>query len=149
MIIVDDLNDWVGCLGGHPQVKTPNIDRLAARGMLFTNAHCVTPLCDPSCAAMLTGKMPTTTGVFTNDQSLRALQPNCVTLPQYFMAQGYRTLGAGKVFHVWPDLASWNSYHARPASPQPPYRPLNGIPGYLHSIGVLWTPQMSRWATAR
>ena len=48
-ISVDDLNDWIGCLGGHPQSKTPNIDRLAASGVLFTNAHCPAPACNPVC----------------------------------------------------------------------------------------------------
>jgi arylsulfatase A-like enzyme len=48
IIVVDDMNDWVGCLGGHPDVKTPNIDRLAQRGMLFTNAHVAAPVCNPS-----------------------------------------------------------------------------------------------------
>ena len=47
-IVIDDLNDWVGCLGGHPQTKTPNLDRLAARGTLFRNAHCSAPACNPS-----------------------------------------------------------------------------------------------------
>jgi hypothetical protein len=54
-IAVDDLNDWVGCLGGHPQVKTPNIDGLAGRGTLFTNAHCQAPLCNPSRSSLETG----------------------------------------------------------------------------------------------
>src|SRR5262245_54160434 len=54
-IAVDDLNDWIGCLGGHPQVKTPNIDRLAARGTLFTNAHTQAPLCNPSRASLQSG----------------------------------------------------------------------------------------------
>src|ERR1051325_1743749 len=67
-IAIDDLNDWVGCLGGHPQVKTPTIDRLAKRGMLFTNAHCAAPLCNPSRAAIFSGKQPFETGVFANDE---------------------------------------------------------------------------------
>ena len=61
---VDDLNDWVGCLGGHPQAKTPNMDRLAARGTLFTNAHNQCPLCNPSRASLLTGLRPSTTGIY-------------------------------------------------------------------------------------
>src|SRR5438552_14676706 len=67
-IAIDDLNDWVGCLGGHPQVKTPHMDRLAASGTLFANAHCQGPLCNPSRASLLTGLRPSTTGVY-------ALQP--------------------------------------------------------------------------
>ncbi len=62
-IAVDDLNDWIGCLGGHPDVKTPNIDRLARRGVLFSNAHCAAPACNPSRAALMTGVRPWTSGV--------------------------------------------------------------------------------------
>ena len=54
-IAIDDLNDWVGCLGGHPQASTPNIDRLAKRGTLFINAHCQGPNCGPSRASLLSG----------------------------------------------------------------------------------------------
>ena len=64
---VDDLNDWVGCLGGHPQAKTPNMDRLAARGVLFEQAHCAAPLCNPSRTAIMTGLRPSTTGIYGND----------------------------------------------------------------------------------
>src|SRR5579862_1054438 len=63
-IAIDDLNDWVGPLGGHPQVKTPNIDSLAKRGTTFTNAHCQAPLCNPSRTSLLTGLRPSTTGVY-------------------------------------------------------------------------------------
>ena len=57
-IAIDDLNDWVGFLGGHPQALTPNMDRLAERGIVFTNAHCASPACNPSRAAIFSGKMP-------------------------------------------------------------------------------------------
>src|SRR5215213_5738313 len=73
-IAVDDLNDWIGCLGGHPQAKTPNMDRLAARGTLFTNAHCQAPLCNPSRASVMTGLRPSTTGLY-------ALEPWFRTVP--------------------------------------------------------------------
>jgi hypothetical protein len=59
-IAIDDLNDWIGCLGGHPDAKTPNLDRLAQRGMLFTNAHCAAPVCQPSRVSALTGIRPST-----------------------------------------------------------------------------------------
>src|SRR5437868_14433750 len=65
-IAIDDLNDWVGCLGGHPQAQTPNIDRLAKRGMLFTRAQCAAPLCNPSRAAVFSGRQPIESGVFAN-----------------------------------------------------------------------------------
>ncbi len=64
LIAIDDLNDWIGCMGGHPQAKTPNIDRLAARGVLFANAHCQSPVCNPSRASMMTSLYPATTGVY-------------------------------------------------------------------------------------
>ena len=63
MIAVDDLNDWIGCMGGHPQAITPNIDRLAGEGTLFLNAHCQAPICGPSRASLMTGLHPATTGI--------------------------------------------------------------------------------------
>ena len=63
-IAIDDQNDWIGCLGGHPQVKTPNIDKLAKKGTVFLNAHCQSPLCNPSRTSLMTGLRPTTTGVY-------------------------------------------------------------------------------------
>src|SRR5262245_44728070 len=92
-LAVDDLNDWVGCLLGHPQVKTPHIDRLAKRGTLFTDAHCQAPLCNPSRASLLTGLRPSTTGIYALQPGLRAVPSlkNQVTLPQYFARHGYRT----------------------------------------------------------
>ena len=67
-IAIDDLNDWVGCLEGHPQVKTPNIDALAKRGVLFSNAHCQAPICNPSRVSLLTGVLPSTSGIYDLDQ---------------------------------------------------------------------------------
>ena len=97
-IAVDDLNDWIGCLDGHPQAQTPNIDRLAARGVLFTNAHCAAPACNPSRAALFSGLMPHETKVWANKNgSIYKDAPNAVLLPQAFAKAGYRTLGAGKL----------------------------------------------------
>lgn len=100
-IAIDDLNDWIGCLGGHPQVKTPNMDRLAARGTLFTNAHCQAPLCNPSRTSVLTGLRPSTTGVYALGIWMRNVPTlkDVVTLPQHFQAAGYRTMCTGKIFH--------------------------------------------------
>ena len=66
-IAVDDLNDWIGCLGGHPQAKTPNIDRLASRGMLFEQAYCSAPLCNPSRMATMTGLRSSTIDIWSNE----------------------------------------------------------------------------------
>ncbi len=100
-IAIDDLNDWVGCLEGHPQVKTPHMDKLAQRGTCFTNAHCQAPLCNPSRASILTGLRPSTTGVYALNVWFRNAPgfSGVVTLHQYFAANGYRTLTTGKVFH--------------------------------------------------
>ncbi|MCC5938176.1 MAG: sulfatase [Lunatimonas sp.] len=101
-IAIDDLNDWVGVLGGHPQIQTPNIDRLAARGVLFANAHTQAPLCNPSRASILTGYRPSTTGIYNLAPHFRDvdLTRDAVTLPQYFQQHGYRTLSNGKIFHT-------------------------------------------------
>jgi len=99
-LAVDDLNDWVGCLGGYEGVvHTPNIDRLAERGMLFTNAHCPSPKCGPSRAAILTGLRPSTTGIYGNSQWWYPNLPDVVTIPAHFRNHGYRAVGAGKIFH--------------------------------------------------
>lgn len=101
MISIDDLNDWVGPLGGHPQARTPHMDRLAARGMVFTNAHCQAPLCNPSRASLLTGLRPGTTGVYALEPWFRddPKFKDHETLFQYFRRHGYRTMTCGKVFH--------------------------------------------------
>ena len=106
-IAVDDLNDWLGCLthatsplgGGHPQTATPNLDRLAARGTLFTNAHCAAPACNPSRAAVMSGRRPSTTGVYLNSQPWPAPLQNVPTLPETFKRAGYLARGGGKLFH--------------------------------------------------
>ncbi len=137
---IDDLNDWVRCLGGHPDVKTPHLDRLAARGVLFTNAHCSAPACNPSRASLMTGILPSTSGVYHNPDPWRQspVLRNAVTIPQHFMAHGYRVGGGGKIFHgAFPDPASWQEYFPsqkknKPDDPLPADRPLNGIPRTAH-----------------
>ncbi len=84
-ISIDDLNDWVGVLGGHPQAKTPNIDRLAKRGILFNRAYCPIPSCNPSRTAVLTGIPPyISTPTKKNGQSLAQPQRGCAPLYDYF-----------------------------------------------------------------
>lgn len=112
MIVVDDLNDWVGCLGGHPDVRTPNIDRLAALGTLFTRAYCASPVCNPSRTSLFTGIRPSTSGVYGNKHPWRAALPDAVTLPRQFMNSGYKAIGTGKIFH-YEDRNSWDRYERR------------------------------------
>jgi choline-sulfatase len=107
---VDDLNDWIGCMGGHPQVQTPNLDALAASGAVFTNAHCPSPICNPARASLLTGVHPARSGLhflaplFRDTPTLA----DAVTLPQHFMQSGYHVMGVGKVFHQRHDQASFH-----------------------------------------
>jgi len=100
-IAIDDLNDWIGCLGGHPQAKTPHLDRLASRGMLFRDAYCNAPLCNASRASLMTGMRPSTSGIYTNRQPWRNSEvlAGAVTLPQHFQAHGYKAWGTGKIYH--------------------------------------------------
>ena len=109
-ISMDDLNDWIGCLGGHPQAKTPNIDRLAASGVLFTNAHCAAPACNPSRTAIMTGLSPHRSGLYDNRQKMREVLPDAVLMPKYFSEHGYWSAGSGKILHYFIDAASWDEY---------------------------------------
>jgi len=145
-IAVDDMNDWVGCLGGYPGVRTPNIDRLAKTGVLFSDAHCAAPVCNPSRTALLTGLSPATSGIYNNEQYWRPNLPGVGTIPEHFRASGYYAAGAGKVHHHVagfnpPD--QWDEFHLqvfddpwyrRPEwypwvkkIPAPPGHPFNGL----------------------
>ena len=100
-IAIDDQNDWIGPLGGHPLAKTPHLDRLAARGTTFINAHCNAPLCNPSRTSLMLGLRPTTTGIYGLAPWFRTLPEwkDRVALPQHFSAHGYKTYTVGKVYH--------------------------------------------------
>lgn len=100
-IAIDDQNDWIGCLKGHPQIKTPHIDRVAAKGTLFNNAHCQSPLCNPSRTSLMTGLRPSTTGVYGLAPWFRTVDKlkDHVTLPQYLEQHGYKTYSTGKIYH--------------------------------------------------
>lgn len=101
MIAIDDMNDWIGALAGPAQ--TPNIDRLAASGVLFNNAYCVVPACNPSRVALMTGLRPETTGQYENTGNFRERRDGAntalLTLPQRLQQLGYTTAAAGKIFH--------------------------------------------------
>ncbi len=129
-IAIDDLNDWVGVLGGHPATATPNLDRLAAAGRLFTRAYCSGPNCNASRSSLLTGLSPSALGCYHNRTDFRRDRPGLVTLPQHFAAGGWRTVGAGKVFHPrFADDGSWQRYHPIPNEPKPDSRPLEPLSG--------------------
>lgn len=108
-IAIDDMNDWVTHLGGHAQSATPNLDRLAKRGVTFTNAHCAAPACNPSRVALLTGLRPSSTGVYLNSHPWRPVLPDAVTLPRHFLNHGYFLAGFGKIYHGrYPDPSDWH-----------------------------------------
>ena len=109
-IVVDDLRPMLGCYG-HPEMHTPNIDRLAPQGTLFNRAYCQYPVCNPSRTSMLTGLRPETTRVFNNSTGFREMLPNAVTLPQHFKMSGYHTQSVGKIAHnlsMQDDIYSWS-----------------------------------------
>ena len=98
-IAIDDMNDWTTVFDKNNPIQTPNLERLAARGAFFENAYCASPGCNPSRTAIITGLRPTTSGVYENPHPWREILPDAVTLPKYFNQHGYRTRGAGKIFH--------------------------------------------------
>lgn len=124
LLAIDDLNDWVGCMDGHAQADTPNIDRLAEGGMLFTNAHCQAPICGPSRASLLSGRYPHTTGVYVQprkglEQDKRYFDGHM--MPQVFARHGYKTMGVGKIHHGFTQSKSFQVNGPKASSgPKPP-----------------------------
>src|ERR1044071_7865696 len=110
-IVVDDLNTELGCYG-NSVVKSPNVDRLAARGVRFDRAYCQYPLCNPSRSSFLSGRRPETTGIYDLPIPPRQVMPDAIMLPQLFRTNGYFTAGAGKIYHSMKtnDPKSWDAY---------------------------------------
>ncbi|MCG8526389.1 MAG: sulfatase [Opitutales bacterium] len=135
-ISIDDLNDWIEPLGGHPNAITPNLNRLTKMGVSFERAYCSAPACNPSRVSIMTGIRPHKSGVYENNSIWRnspALK-NAKTLPQNFSENGYKVFGAGKIFHTnFPDPESWDHFWPskkvqRPIPPLPPEgTSLNGM----------------------
>ncbi len=98
-IPVDDLNHWVGHLGRNRQTITPNLDRLAARGVSFSRAYCAAPACNPSRAALMSGRRPSTTGIYKNPDPWKGKIPSDETLNVHLRNSGYRTAASGKIYH--------------------------------------------------
>jgi arylsulfatase A-like enzyme len=110
-IAVDDLNHWVGHLGRNEQVKTPNLDRMAGRGVTFTRAHCAAPLCNSSRAALMSGLRPSTSGVYDNATDWRKFIPESLPMTTHFRNHGYYVAGAGKIYHgSFERYSEWDDY---------------------------------------
>jgi arylsulfatase A-like enzyme len=129
-IAVDDLNHWVGHLGRNRQTKTPNLDRLAAMGVSFSNAHCAAPLCNPSRAALLSGKRPGMSGIYENDQPYEAVLSPQDSLVTRFKEAGYATMGMGKLWHGgigWKEQWSLTGPRETPTAAKLDDRSIGGI----------------------
>ncbi|MBK1827867.1 sulfatase [Haloferula rosea] len=146
-ISIDDLNDWIEPLGGHPQAKTPHLNRLAKEGVNFSRNYCPSPGCNPSRSAVMTGYHPTTSGMYSNYQDWRKAMPDAVTLGEYFRNHGYFSAGAGKIFHytqVAPEC--WDDYYPSIEQPMPDFHyPKPGttvsMPGFDGMYGDFdWAP---------
>jgi arylsulfatase A-like enzyme len=144
-IAIDDQNDWIGALGGHSQAKTPNIDRLAGRGTLFANAHCQSPLCNPSRSSLLTGLRPSSTGIYGLAPGIRDVEQTRqhVTLPQTYTRAGYFTYACGKIYHDGSfkpkdRAAEFNEWGPSPGPGRPP-KPFANLPEPRHPA-MDWGP---------
>ena len=119
-IAVDDLNDWIGTMEGYPQAITPNLDRLAEQGVLFTNAHASQAVCTASRNSLMSGLHPVTTGWYGSTTDMRNTYDDVMKdnkmLPEYFRNHGYKTMSVGKIFHSgesdYPDKKDlfWDEY---------------------------------------
>lgn len=113
-ISIDDLRPELGCYG-NTEIKTPNIDRLAGNGVVFTKAYCQVAVCAPSRASIMTGLRPDSNHVWHLGDKFREILPDVVTIPQYFHKYGYYTVSMGKIFHNYmPDSVSWDEPDLRP-----------------------------------
>ena len=149
-ISVDDLNDWTGFAGGHPQTQTPNMDKLAQQGVVFENANCAAPLCNPSRAALMTGFRPSTSGVYGNESELRdsPVLKEALTIPQWFSKHGFFTTARGKIFHTakgpQADTISWDKWVKEIGNygnvKKEPGFMVNGIPKGEADVNFDWGP---------
>ena len=128
-IAADDLRPELGCYGS-AIAKTPHLDALAADGLLFNRAYCQQAICSPSRASLMTGARPDTIGVVENTAYFRELNPDIVTLPQHFIANGYEAAFCGKIYHSQKMSDQEKSWSRKPAWKKLPFKPKRLIGGY-------------------
>lgn len=117
-LAVDDMNDWIGSLGATPRAITPNLDKLAARGVNFSNVHTPGVYCAPARAAIFSGQYASTTGCYRSSDYFTD-HPEIEGLPLSFSKAGYTTLGVGKLYHHMPgsiDVRGWDEFYLRKPS---------------------------------
>ena len=162
-IAIDDMNDWIGPLANHlPKAKTPNIDRLTSKGVMFTNAHCASPVCHPSRTAVMTGVHPSRSGIISNVFSSKGeptwreneVLKDVETITQHFQNHGYKTFGTGKIYHSlqWWEGSEcpadeWDAYWPSAEKPIPEWvRPNDLIPdeerGLIPGRPLGWSNQL-------
>lgn len=132
-VVIDDMNDWISLLDPKSPIKTPNLERLAKRGTLFTRAYCISAACNPSRVATMTGLRPSSSGVYANGTDWRRALPNRKTISQRFRDAGYSVKGAGKIYHhkgrKFHDDASFDEFQLMAPQNMPPKK-LNQSPKY-------------------
>lgn len=149
-IAIDDLNDWVGFLDGHPQSQTPNMNNLASQGIVFEGAYCSAPISNASRASLLTGYRPSSSGIYNNESFMRdsKLLKDAVTLPKWLSNNGYVSMARGKIFHLangpWSDPQSWDLQVRTEGSYGKPVKKAgyqaNGIPLGELGLNLDWGP---------
>lgn len=117
-IAIDDLNDYANCMNGSIKVPTPNIDKLAQKGTIFTNAHCQAPICGPSRASIMTGLYPSTTGNYLQLKDRDIKKGNeaankAIFMPDYFEQYGYKSMAVGKIYHNGDTANTFDEYGGR------------------------------------
>jgi len=139
-IFIEDMNDWVGAMG-HPDAITPNLDAFANSGVMFSNAHCSGPSCNPSRTAMFTGLNCSTSGIYYNGEDWRQALPNAYsTMPDHFLGSGYYNIGIGKYYHPpYLDDEPWNEVYRGLPNPHlmnggDPYLPYHPWPGQQQQL---------------
>ncbi|MCH7227326.1 sulfatase [Haloferula sp. A504] len=129
-IAVDDLNDWVGYLGGHPQARTPHIDALARKGVAFQHAYCPAPVCGPSRTALMYGMAPHKSGSYGHHEiysPAKRLPESQMPLNEVFQKNGYYTAGCGKIFHYREVERGWNEFRYQ----------FSGFKTEIRKVGIL------------
>jgi iduronate 2-sulfatase len=168
LIVCDDLNDYIEGFGGHPQVQTPHIAKLAESGVRFTQAHCTIPICNPSRASLVSGLYPHTTQLFGFDHwDQNEVLKNSRTIMAHFRANGYHVLGTGKIMHnrgrkEWSEFGHPSDYGpfpfdgtkelAHPDVPAPfrdDFGPIDGSFGPLRTMGNGLSWRVGGWGKKR